>query len=83
MGWDFDLTLEDTQVPTRCPILDIPLFFTPAKRTDNTPSLDRKDNSKGYMKGNVFIISWRANQIKRDATPEELRELIKYMEKEE
>jgi hypothetical protein len=80
MGWDCNLTLEDTQIPAQCPVLGIPLFFTPNQRTDNTPSLDRRDNAKGYVSGNVFVISWRANQIKRDATPEELRKLISYME---
>mgnify|MGYP007075817688 CR=1 FL=1 len=36
-------------------------------------SLDRIDSSKGYIKGNVWVISLRANRIKNDSTPQELR----------
>lgn len=41
----------------------------------NSPSLDRIDSSKGYVKGNVVIVSHRANSIKRDATEVELIEM--------
>lgn len=42
-------------------------------------SLDRKDNSKGYVPGNVFIISHRVNTLKGSISLEELRALLKYM----
>jgi len=38
----------------------------------NSPSLDRIDNSKGYVKGNVIVVSWRYNSLKKDGTPAEL-----------
>lgn len=78
-GKEFNLTKDDLAIPPFCPILGIPLFRTPGKRTDNTPSVDRTDNSVGYVKGNVRVISWRANQLKRDATVQELEALLAYM----
>jgi hypothetical protein len=46
---------------------------------DNAPTLDRINNSCGYVPGNVAVISWRANRIKCDATPEELRRIADYV----
>ncbi len=79
-GTEFTITRADVKVPEKCPVLGIPLFFTNGTRTDNTPSLDRLDNGKGYIPGNVAVISWRANQIKRDATLTEIKALALYME---
>lgn len=38
----------------------------------NSPSIDRIDSSKGYVRGNVVIVSHRANSIKNNATEQEL-----------
>lgn len=47
---------------------------------ESGPSFDRIDNSKGYVRDNVAIICTRCNMIKKDATVEELRNILKYME---
>lgn len=78
----FDLEPEDIVFPEICPVLGIPLLFSKGGRNNNTPSLDRVIPSLGYVKGNVRIISWRANRLKCDATLEELRKLVEYMENE-
>jgi hypothetical protein len=69
----FDLTEEDIIVPDTCPVLGIPIFRTPGKRSANSPSLDRLNPSAGYVRGNVAVISDKANRIKTDATAQELQ----------
>jgi len=79
-GLEFDLTVDDIVIPEVCPVLGIPIHRDcEMTARNNSPSLDRIDNSKGYVKGNVRVISWRANAIKRDSTIEELKKIIEYM----
>lgn len=79
-GLEFNLMLEDIIVPEKCPVLGIPLFINENKisQPDNSPSLDRIDNSKGYVKGNILVVSYRANRIKGDATIEEHQRIIDF-----
>jgi len=76
---DFNIELSDIQIPEFCPVLNIRLVpgrqLGAGNRSDDTPSLDRIVPSLGYTKGNVRVISWRANRLKSDATPEELENL--------
>jgi hypothetical protein len=74
---EFNIEVSDVVIPIICPILGIPIIKniseTRAKGPSaNSPSLDRIDNSKGYIKGNVTIISHKANTMKHNATPLEL-----------
>lgn len=78
-GQDFNLTIEDCVIPETCPVLGIPLTYAGA-RTDNTASMDRIDSAKGYTKGNVHVISYRANRIKNDATVAELLKVAAYFQ---
>lgn len=77
----FDLTTNDFDIPEYCPIFpNLKLEFSYGKeRPDNCPSLDRIEPSKGYVKGNVAVISMRANRIKSDGTLEELEAIVKYL----
>ncbi|VVB52803.1 Uncharacterised protein [uncultured archaeon] len=79
------LTKKDLQkltIPEACPVLGIPMKTTVGEGTkDNTLSLDRIDNTKGYVIGNVAFISFRANVLKKDATLKELIALGKFAEK--
>ena len=45
------------------------------------PSLDRLIPELGYVKGNIAVVSTRANTLKRDATPEELMKVARFYEK--
>ena len=42
------------------------------------PSIDRINNSIGYVKENIIIVSRRANILKKDATIDELEQLFNY-----
>jgi len=76
---EFSLRPEDIVIPEYCPVLGIKLSLTNTKVANNSPSVDRFDNNKGYVKDNVRVISYRANVLKRDATIEELEAVIRYM----
>ena len=80
-GLPFNLDIADLTVPATCPVLGIPIVSDPSpKYRNNWPSVDRLDNSKGYTKENVRVISRRANSLKSDATIEEMRAIVAYME---
>jgi len=65
----FDLSLDDIQIPERCPILGIKLERgNGAANRDSSPSLDKIYPDKGYVKGNVQVISDLANRMKQNAT---------------
>ena len=72
-GLEFNIELADVVIPTHCPVLGIPLALGDGGVTPGSPSLDRIDNSRGYVKGNVRVISHRANSLKTDATFAELK----------
>jgi len=63
-----------------CPALGIKMN-TSVEDLDSTPSLDRLVPEKGYVKGNVIVVSFRVNRIKTDATPEELMKVAIFYEK--
>jgi hypothetical protein len=78
-GIEWNLHFGDLEWPTECPVLGIPIDYFSDGRTENSPSFDRLDPSKGYVHGNVKVISWRANRIKNDGNAEEHRLIASYM----
>jgi hypothetical protein len=72
------LTVEDylQLVTTHCPLLGVELTYAAYEGTTcptNYATLDKIDPAKGYVAGNVQILSHRANVIKNNATLEELK----------
>lgn len=70
-GIPFDLSPETVKVPATCPLLGIPLTPGTKRHKDCSPTVDRIVPELGYVEGNVWVISYRANRIKNDATVEE------------
>lgn len=81
-GITFDVTVDDVSTPTHCPLLGVKLIYTGSKmHTENSASIDRIDSNLGYVKGNVWVVSRRANVIKNDATVDELLMIAYNLEK--
>lgn len=77
----FGIDVEDIIIPDRCPILAIPLKENKGKSGayKDSPSLDKIVPELGYVKGNIQVISQMANQMKFNATPQELLTFAKYI----
>ena len=76
---EFNIVISDLVLPETCPVLKVPLI----PNTIHAPSVDRIDSSKGYIKGNIQIISKRANLLKNNASVEELEAVLSYMKQVE
>ena len=70
-GIECTITEADLVVPEICPVLGFVMVRRGPIR-DMSPSVDRIDNTKGYVPGNVVVVSYRANRLKSNATVEEL-----------
>jgi len=69
----FNLEPSDIIIPTHCPLLNVKLLFDKEDSySDDYYTIDRIDSSKGYVKGNIQIISRLANTMKNNATNEQL-----------
>jgi len=80
-GIPFDIEITDIVIPDKCPILGIPLISGRGGGavTNNSPSLDKIIPNRGYVKGNVKVISMKANAMKSNATIEEMERILAYM----
>lgn len=77
-GLEFSIGEGDFDIPEICPVLGIvlgPVLVVGSKENrqrDNAPSLDRINSALGYVPGNARVISWRANDLKKNGTLEEM-----------
>lgn len=76
-GLAFDLTLADIIIPPVCPV-----FGTPFEVGNHATaaSIDRIRSELGYVRGNICIISNRANMLKGNACAAELRAVADWLD---
>ena len=86
---EFTITIADVQAVDTdvCPILNIPIKRYPqtvggsAIANPDSKSIDRIDSTKGYIPGNIRIISWKANRMFSNLPPTiaEAQALLNYL----
>jgi hypothetical protein len=79
IGYSWEIEFTDLDWVTHCPILGMELDYFASYAQENSPSFDRIDTTQGYVKGNVQLVSWRANRIKNDGTAEEHQLIADYL----
>jgi hypothetical protein len=82
-GLPFNLTHEDIVIPVSCPVFGTLLEIGNGRAHANSPSIDRIIPELGYVKGNIRIISHKANTMRSNATLEDLKILVRYLETKE
>jgi len=75
-GIDFNLEINDIIIPEKCPVYDHVFIYNDI---DWACSIDRIDPNIGYVKGNIQIISNKANRLKNNATIEDIEKLLTWM----
>jgi hypothetical protein len=88
-GVDFNLTTQYLKKifpkDNKCPITGLNFEFGYINKEkinkNNSPSLDRIIPSKGYVIGNVMVISDLMNRMKQDSTFEDIEKLYNFYKK--
>lgn len=79
-GREFSIEISDIIIPNVCPFFGTPMKVARGQGINPyAPSVDRVDSSLGYIKGNIQVISKKANVMKSNATKEELIKFAKYI----
>lgn len=88
-GHEFSISPEDVRAAWPadgcCPALGIPMPLPGSRRSGkcgprpDSPTVDRVDNARGYVPGNIAIISWHANRIKSSACADEITRVAKWL----
>lgn len=82
---EFNIDISDVLIPDLCPVFGTPMISSDGNTMgskDKAPSLDRIDPNKGYIKGNIIVMSNRANLLKSNGTLEEFELLLSWLKKQ-
>lgn len=75
LGILFNLTIDDIHIPELCPVFGMPMAIGAGEMA---PELDRIKRHLGYVRGNIIVVSRRANRLKSDATIDELARIVEF-----
>lgn len=79
-GFDCNITFDDLlPLPKKCPVLGISLRASRGPQDPQAYSLDRIENKKGYILGNIIVMSYKANRLKNDGTAQEHEAIARWM----
>lgn len=82
LPFDLDLEYFESLKVERCPVLGLQIDYEATGRPGaNCFSLDRIVPEKGYVKGNVQIISYKANLMKQNASVDELLDFANWIKR--
>lgn len=82
-GIPFNIEISDIVIPEFCPVFpEIKLCLTNENTWFDSPSLDKLIPSLGYVKGNIRVISFKANAMKQDASWQEIQRLSEWLKAE-
>lgn len=76
LGVPFDLVATDLVLPDTCPVFGTPIVVGGPR--NDAPSVDRIFPSLGYVKGNIVIVSNRANTLKNNMSIAEMKRLYEF-----
>lgn len=77
---EHNITEDDIELPEYCPIFkNMKLESNSKTIKDNSYTIDRIDPKKGYVRGNVKVISSKANRLKNNMSLEEILLLAEYI----
>lgn len=74
-GTKFDIDPADIHVPAKCPVMGVRFF---SGNASTHPSLDRLRPERGYVRGNVIVVSLLANTVRATATPDQIMRVALY-----
>lgn len=88
LGIPFTITFDELEKPEFCPVLGVKLNYACSTGIDgkqtrdpNKASIDKLLPELGYVPGNVFVISWKANILKSNMCIDELEKILAYMKR--
>lgn len=81
IGFNLTVAYLESIAPEICPVFGTRLVYDCDRGNPYVASLDRIVPQLGYVKGNVQIISFLANQMKSNATADQLEQFADWVKK--